>query len=204
MNKRVFYLRTPEQLFLKFYSDLEKLKDSLNQKAYDPRGYETAAYHAFNAAITVWHLTDWTWNSLNEEEKKQLSKFFNVETHVENLQNFQWHIRNKCIALAICWEVANGSKHFSTHESSKVDAKMEVKTKPATAGEFRAGYPLQTLTYDFIVDYNNESLRMVDVFIEARNFWHDFLAQFKLTKEILVDVKFDITITRDSKFDDKS
>lgn len=198
MDKRVFYLRTPEQLFLKFYSDIEKLKDSLNQKAYDPRGYETAAHHAFNAAITVWHLTDWTWNSLNDENKKHLAKIFNDETPVENLQSFQWHIRKKCSALAICREVANGSKHFSTHESSKVDAKMEVKAKLATAGEFRAGFPLQTLSYDFIVEYNNKSLRMVDVFVEARDFWAALLSQMKLIGDIIIELDMKIEITRNN------
>lgn len=198
-SKSVFHLSTPEQLFLKFYWELGNLRDALNGQAHKMRSYEVAAYHAYNAAVTAWHLSDWTWKFLSPEAQTRVALGLGFETSknpMENLKNFQQAIRRKSRAIEICWDIANGSKHLDTHKYSKVDAQMKVEVKSATASEFRAGQPLQTINYDFIVHWDNKTLRIIEVFEEARDFWMQFLHSLGLIGDMVAEFEFTVTVTR--------
>lgn len=201
-SKRVFYLSTPEQLLMKFAWELKNLKNVLAEQSQIFRSHEIAAYHIYNTAVTAWHVSDWTWNYLSKETQTKLAAnlgFCIAKKNTDNLKNFQRAIREKSRALEICWDVANGSKHFESHQHSKINAKVEVESKIPTALEFKASHPLRSFSYDFKVEWNSQTLRMVDVFEEARNFWLDFLADLDLADPIYIEIDFEGTITRRSE-----
>lgn len=83
---------------------LAKLRWEL-QNLFCRQRYDIAAckYHAFNCAVTAWHVTDWLWQdiSLELKNKKQWKR----------IQDFQRDVRKECPALALCYEVGRGSKH---------------------------------------------------------------------------------------------
>lgn len=197
-NRRVLYLSHPSQLFIKLNWDLGLFQKTLSGENHEARPYEVAAFHAFNVAVTAWHLTDWIWGFLDEKERVQMVADFEFESQVLGLRDFQRAVRKKSRALEICWEVANGSKHFTTHEDSKVETQVDVKVNSATVGEFRAGQPLQTFSYEFIINWNGQVLEAVKVFEEARDFWGRLLNTAGLVGEVLMESEITVTITRAS------
>jgi hypothetical protein len=59
----VFALATPHHLLIKLAWENGQLRQPLKTK--QPIAWTHApAYHAFNCAVTAWHLTDWTWESV--------------------------------------------------------------------------------------------------------------------------------------------
>jgi hypothetical protein len=58
-------------------------------------------YHAFNCAVTAWHVTDWLWQDISPELRGQLKGF----------GDFQDFVRKDSRALYLCYQVATGSKH---------------------------------------------------------------------------------------------
>ncbi|SRR6266851_1202949 len=60
--RQVFALATPAHMLEKLWWEIEQLKRSLEpDDRYRISG--VATYHAFNCAITSWHITDWVWES---------------------------------------------------------------------------------------------------------------------------------------------
>lgn len=202
-NKRVFHLSNPKQLFMKLDWEIDNLRNTIEkQPATPPLTHELSAYHAYNVAVTAWHLTDWTWGALSDEAKCRLAAElqFNISNNpTSNLKSFQDAIRNKSRSLEICWDIANGSKHFDTHKNSKIDAKVDWESKMATAGEIRAGHPIQTFTYDFVVQWDNCNYRLLDIYEEVKEFWFNFLARWQFINDVFVKIDFNVIKVREQK-----
>jgi hypothetical protein len=60
-------------------------------------------YHAFNCAITAWHVTDWLWQDMSAE--------FKAERRWNTCTEFQNYVREECPELKLCYQIALGSKH---------------------------------------------------------------------------------------------
>ena len=58
---------------------------------------------AFNASVTAWHLSDWVFNDLTEEQRKRFG--------FKDIQDLQEHARKSCRALHLCRYAATASKH---------------------------------------------------------------------------------------------
>ncbi len=208
-NKRVFHLSNPTDLFKKLDWEIDCLRDAIeSQPKQVPLNHEIAAYHAFNTAVTAWHLTDWVWTSLSCEEQNRVAeelKFKLSSISQKNLKSFQEAIRSKSDVLEVCWEIANGSKHLENHKNSKVEAQVNWRSKVVTAGEFRAGQPLQTFTYDFVVSVNDKKFKILDVFEAAKEFWLQFLFKLGFLKDVYAKIEFHVEKTTSRNFQrDKS
>jgi hypothetical protein len=90
---------------------LEKLTWEL-QNLFLRRRYDikVCQYHAFNCAVTAWHLTDWLWQDIDSspELKAKLEREIGP---LKNDQAFQKYVSEECNALRLCQQIANGSKH---------------------------------------------------------------------------------------------
>ena len=198
---RVFHLSKPLDLFKKLDWEIDNLKEVLTESEAQMghSNHETAAYHAFNTAVTAWHLTDWVWSSLSDRNRSIQAKKFGFEVsnnNSKNLKSFQQAIRSKSRALEVCWEIANGSKHLENRKDSKISAQVNWKSKLATAGEFRAGHPLQTFSYEFIVSVDGTDLRILDVFEAAKEFWFQLLCEIGSIKDVYVKIGIQVTKTK--------
>ena len=99
-------------LHLVIETALEKLRWELNNLFCRQR-YDIAvcSYHAFNCAVTAWHVTDWLWQDISsslELKTKMQEKNMNSWTKCEE---FQHYVRENCRALRLCYQIATGSKH---------------------------------------------------------------------------------------------
>ena len=138
---RVFYIKTPEQLMIKLDWEIDNLKNAIRDQDDRARNIDTASYHAFNAAVSAWHIADWMWNSLSREKQAVLAMQmgFKFTDDKYSIKEFQNALVQKSQAIAICSDVANGSKHLDTHKNSRVNAKVDLQSKVATVGEFKSG-----------------------------------------------------------------
>lgn len=73
-------------------------------------------YHALNAAITAWHITDWLWHTMPAE----------VRVEWDNIQKFQEYVRQNSPMIRLCYQIATGSKHciIERHPDPSVSAGM--------------------------------------------------------------------------------
>jgi hypothetical protein len=105
MNKTTSEQKAQKSFELRDSRDiLEKLHWELNNLFFRQRhDIKACQYHAFNCAVTAWHVTDWLWQDMSPALKSDL--------HVKSCKAFQDYVRNACPALNLCHEIANGSKH---------------------------------------------------------------------------------------------
>jgi hypothetical protein len=165
----VFALATPHHLLIKLHWEVRQLRASLpsNRKPIDTHA---PAYHAFNCAITCWHLTDWVWESADEEQRRLISSDFGGE--LRKIEDFQAALRLRHRSLHICWQVANGSKHFKLRKTDPDIRTDDVwEYRPALAGRMRAGERLGSYRYRLSLTDGDQRLEALDVFEDAERAW---------------------------------
>jgi hypothetical protein len=59
----VFMLATPAHVLAKLHWEIYRLKKVMSEKPEHIGHMHEPSYCAFNCAVTVWHLTDWTWKA---------------------------------------------------------------------------------------------------------------------------------------------
>jgi len=105
---------------------LEKLRWELSN-LFQRQRYDIAVcqYHAFNCAVTAWHMTDWLWHDINSSPTLK-SKLQQKITPMNRCDEFQSYVRADCSALRLCYQIATGSKHcfMERNPDSTVEAKI--------------------------------------------------------------------------------
>ncbi len=95
--QKAFGLRNSRDMLKKLRWELDNL---FCRQRHD---VEACQYHAFNCAVTAWHVTDWLWQDIPPELKHKRKW--------ESCEDFQRYVRNECLTLKLCYEVGRGSKH---------------------------------------------------------------------------------------------
>jgi hypothetical protein len=172
----VFAMATPHHLLLKLHWEIKQLRASMEgeRRLADTHA---PAYHAFNCAITCWHLTDWVWESADEERRRLISSDF--ESELRKIEDFQAALRVRHRSLHICWQIANGSKHFKlrkTDPAIKTDQVWEYR--PAMAGRMQAGEPLGSYRYRLSLSDNGKRIEALEMFDEAMRIWERELGRW--------------------------
>lgn len=88
-------VRTAEDFFYKLVWENKRLHAMPND------GSDEFAYQFINCALTAWHMVDWAFQELPPDEAARFRK----------QADFRAHLREICRYLAICREIADGSKH---------------------------------------------------------------------------------------------
>lgn len=152
---------------------LEKLRyetGSLNTtERFDVTG---RAYIAFNCALTAWHMTDWVWAELDQDQRERIQKcagtnFKLVETCAKPLQEFA---RCRSPALKLCELIANGSKHRVLRNP---DPRVSTKMTDGEGADY--GNP--------VVIEDGKETWVGDVLCQAALWWGTFLTDWNVAKE---------------------
>ena len=174
----VFGMDHPQHMWTKLTWELAALMSSMsvwkdNEAANEP------LFHAFNTAITAWHLTDWLWQHSPETRAKLATKFQFVfeetTTGVRNgLGKFQDAVVLHCDELAVCREIATGSKHM---RKDKVDPNIKAQAVWAksieSVGFVRTGDQVMSL----LVTYKEKEVDAQLSFIEAAGYWEKLMLE---------------------------
>jgi hypothetical protein len=116
---------------------------------------------AFNASVTAWHLSDWVFNDMTQEQREKLS--------FRSLGDLQAHVREKCRALYLCRQAATASKHWIVNHYPDPEVQAMVTC------EDEAGW----IVY-FV--HGGNKVPADQVFDEALAFWTGFIYQHQIAK----------------------
>src|SRR5579871_6202943 len=109
---KAFDLATPGHVYWKLLWELGHLKKSLVEEASEHAGLRfESAYHAYNFAVTAWHLIDWVWAASDQGTRDYISKFFGGAEMARKAHLYN-EIAAKYRPIHICGQIANGSKHY--------------------------------------------------------------------------------------------
>ncbi|WP_316185955.1 MULTISPECIES: hypothetical protein [unclassified Bradyrhizobium] len=174
----VFALATPQHLLIKLAWEIGQLRRSFEVE--QPIAWTHApAYHAFNCAVTCWHLSDWTWEAIDSQTKQVVAE--RLGARLRTLEDFQGALRTRHRALHICWQIANGSKHFRLR---KTDVDIQTQNvweyQPAMAGSMQAGEPLGSYRYRLVLTDKGQPIEALALFEESEGIWARELASWFL------------------------
>jgi len=102
--KHSFSIKNPKDLLQKMHRERERVVASSDFNSAD---HKYQYDHAINFAYTAWHLVDWVWRYLEYNEINP-----QMVTGCKSYNDFHNLVRSECPALQVCYELANGSKHF--------------------------------------------------------------------------------------------
>ena len=163
LGDKRFGIYTPRDLLLKLSWEIQNLNDP-------SMGITAEGYHCFNAAVTAWHLTDWVWKAFHQQQFKKVSDFQSV-------------IRKESKHLAICDQLANGSKHFErdVHDRPEVYSNIE----PAAAIIRTPDGRLQLRTQPSIFVYDGPDKMVPDaLFSAAHRFWSAHISECEQRQKV--------------------
>ena len=128
---------TPPKTFAIYSSRdmLEKLKREIERLAGSIIRQEVVD-HALNAAMTAWHLTDWTWREIQGSTLVLRALAARGRTPIRELKQFQGFVKRDCAELAYCEGIAISTKHFAFSKlpvfSTKVTERFKISPVPTS------------------------------------------------------------------------
>lgn len=183
---KAFALESPLHLLSKLHWEVHQLRSSL--KTTQPVGLlHVPAYHAFNCAITSWHLSDWTWEYIDDKTKQLVSE--QLSKPLETLEHFQRALRKKHRTLHLCWQLCNGSKHFRLKRVDDVEIETQSvwQHHPPMAGSLQAGQSVESHQYTLSVTDQGKRLQALQLFENAGSIWCDELASWFVIEGRFID-----------------
>jgi hypothetical protein len=90
---------------------LEKLKREIERFAGSIIRQEVVD-NGLNAAMTAWHLTDWTWRKIQDSIPQRRILTARAGTPIKELKEFQEFVKRDCTELAYCEGIAISARHF--------------------------------------------------------------------------------------------
>ncbi|MFL1588291.1 hypothetical protein [Stutzerimonas stutzeri] len=132
--------------------EIGQLVRELRRSEETPFASQGAAFHAFNCAVTAWHVVDWAW----VEGKDKLGG--NKKKWIKN-------ITDECPQLAICQALSNNGKHAIGSYGGDLEAR-EIVTFKSVRGE--NGDLVQFVgSFRITLSYKGDDYEAVDLFRSA-------------------------------------
>src|SRR5258708_12819513 len=113
-NLKTFRLTSCRDVLAKLDRELARLDTA--------RTLEDACDHSTNAAITAWHLVDWTWSALKKDKQlsDRIANANDLGGRWSGINEFQgWVLGHGCSELRHCQMITTSFKHSGL--SSKAD-----------------------------------------------------------------------------------
>lgn len=166
-------LATPQHMLGKLGWEILQLRKALAEIRDNGWDSHAPAYHAFNCAVTAWHLVDWVWATAPDYACDDISRLL---VHRPGLRGFKTALVRKHRALRICQQIANGSKHMTLENPDPtVRAQTLWEYVAPIADRMRAGEPLGRYDCHLIIWDNGVERKAIDVFEEVMRCWVDLL-----------------------------
>jgi hypothetical protein len=124
----------PKSLAMQSSRDmLEKLKREIERFAGSIIRQEVVD-NALNAAMTAWHLTDWTWRKIQDSIPQRRILTARAGTPIKELKEFQEFVKRDCTELTYCEGITVSTRHFAFSKlpvfSTKVAERFKIGPAP--------------------------------------------------------------------------
>lgn len=199
MPPRETQLLTPPKTFAINSSRdmLEKLKREIERFAGSIIRQEVVG-HGLNAAMTAWHLTDWTWREIQGSIPRLRSLTARAGKPIKELKQFQEFVKRNCAELAYCEGIAVSTKHFAFSKlpvfSTKVTERFRISPDPigkdggATLHQFSltGGTVNYTVQASELWITDGRSLTLAAEVLEgAFQWWRKFIDEMSISESTL-------------------
>lgn len=173
---------------------LEKLQRELQRLARSTFDPQAAVDHALNCALTADSMVDWVWQShfrrMPHAQRQLVGKA--MENQVSPPRDFRAALFERCEAVAICYDLARGTKHvFVERSPDPIVSRTNLVARtpePFVLGVSGLGDGDVLAAEDGSIPSGPQSLPMVhlgetmrsaiQVFDQVILFWSDFLREF--------------------------
>jgi len=123
---KTFAIDSSRDMLEKLKREIERLSSSMiRQEVVD---------HGLNAAMTAWHLTDWTWKEIQDSTPRLRNLTARARRPIRELKQFQEFVKRNCTELAYCEGIAVSTRHFAFSKlpmfSTKVTERFKVSPDP--------------------------------------------------------------------------
>lgn len=145
-----------------FFEKLRAEYDDFDKQHLNPR-------FAINAAITSWHLSDWTYQEFFKTDSRYQDSRENGK-NISGLSKYQEFLKTECLELEYMRTITNGSKHCRVNRANRTEI---------SEGDFDP-YDFDRHDYDvprFVIinDAINEEIDFEELLIKTIEFWKTFL-----------------------------
>lgn len=167
---------------------LRKLQWDITQIEKIPKSRTTEiAYGAFNAFLTGWHLHEWVWRDMSDEQRKSLQEQWHCDQKLMSVGDFGSVLRKRVFPLDICREVATASKHAEVLRNPNPLVGASVQKGHGVALSRDGGVLLHpngglllVPTAKLIVKHGDDVYDAIEVLRNVREFWLGFVETFKI------------------------
>ncbi len=165
-----FNLDDPRYPLDKLVRELERLEVT------DDR--ECAADHSVNAAVTAWHLADWTWVAIEQtpETLRKIADDYDLAAKPATLKDWKNFVRSDAAggnSVRVCRVIANAFKHGTS------DLILDREGIPDDPRKLeRAGSPAPSTKWKFKIEGQVKTARFV--FEEAHAFWNGLIVNYRI------------------------
>jgi hypothetical protein len=172
-NKRMG-LHSAEDLLRKLRWEMGEMERKIDKVPND----EVGAYHAFNAAVTAWHICDWVWETAPIGLRERL-KCDSPEPSAQGVRLLQALVSEQCRELYICRQLATGAKHFRVDRSNDPAVTTSLETcidvfESKTSGKLVHCVPgTGVFVNDGVTIYSGLGL-----FSRALHYWESFFERY--------------------------
>lgn len=155
---------------------LAKLNWEILQLGHTTENETVASYRAFNCAVTAWTITDWVWNSAPDDLRERFKRE-SRKPKARNGEPLASLLRQQCRELAICQQLANGSKHFILDDYN--DENISSYRSPSiTLYLTDKGESRSAPNYSVFVNDGTRAYSDVGLFSRARDHWIAFFERY--------------------------
>ena len=178
---KVFGLAMPHHMLWKLRWEIAQLRSILGKPCQHGAEVEPA-YHAFNCAVTAWHMADWIWQSISKEERAEVLLKLHFDATGRNQDDFKTFTRSmmkQYRTLHICHQIAIGSKHKIIESYSDPELAVEEqwhKEPGSIRSRIEGGLALYSIR--LVIRDGDVSRPALEVFEEAAQTWDRWLRQW--------------------------
>lgn len=164
-----------------------------NYEKTPPQDLESLSFHAFNAAVTAWHIVDWVWADMTEEQRQSVARAWGItlsQTTSKSINQFAGTVRQKNRAINLCREIAIASKHVVNERNPDPAVNTTASATTATVVTI-GGDAVVTSDGSEVVTTPTWALKVIDggntrpvlaVFKEALDYWTKFIDERGIAK----------------------
>jgi hypothetical protein len=170
-NRKRLGLNSPPDLLAKLHWEIEQLGLTVKEEE-----EAVASYRAFNCAVTAWSISDWVWNAASGDLRQRL-RSESPKPEASDAECFASLLRDQSRELAICQQLANGSKHFilDRHNDATVSSYRSASVSFYLTDD---GKGRSVPTYGVFIEDGTRTYSDLGLFSRARDYWHDFFKRY--------------------------
>ena len=181
-----FALDSSRDMLEKLKREIERLAGSIiRQEVVDP---------GLNAAMTAWHLTDWTWKEIQGSTLVLRALTARGKTPIRELKQFQGFVKRDCAELAYCEGIAVSTKYFTFSKppvfSTKVTERFKISSDPigkdgdATLNQFSPAGEIVSYTAqasELWISDGRSLTSAVEILEDAFQWWRKFIDEMSIS-----------------------